>query len=320
MNIIFVMIKSTTMIKKTLLLLFLIQVHNILWSQSDISGSDNTRVVLLGTGNPNPSPFQSGCSIAIVVGNTPYIIDFGPGLIRKAAQLSPRYGGNIPALDIKNIKRAFLTHLHSDHTTGYPDLILTPWVMGRDEPLEVYGPEGINEMTYHILKAYDNDIKYRLYGDEPANNQGWRVNSHEFFKEGVIYRDSLVKVEAFPVTHGNWPNAWGFRFTTPNKVIVISGDTSPSENVIKYSKDADILIHEIYSKKGFDTKDDFWKKYHSRNHTSTFELAEIATKAKPKLVVLYHILFWGATDEDLLKEISQKYSGKVVVGKDLDVF
>jgi ribonuclease BN (tRNA processing enzyme) len=122
-----------------------------IYAQRDFSDSDITKVVMLGTGTPVPSPSQSGCSVAIVVNNTPYIVDFGPGLIRKAAAMSPRYGGNIKGLNVKNIKHAFLTHLHSDHTTGYPDLILTPWVQGRNEPLEIYGPEGINEMTSHIL-------------------------------------------------------------------------------------------------------------------------------------------------------------------------
>jgi ribonuclease Z len=290
------------------------------YSQRDFSDSGITKLVILGSGNPNPSPFQSGCSIAIIVHDTPYIIDFGPGLIRKAAALSPAYGGKIPGMEVKNIKRAFLTHLHSDHTTGYPDLILTPWVMGRDEPLEVYGPEGLNKMTENILKAYEEDIRYRLYGSEPANNQGWRVNSHEFMDEGVIYHDNNVKVEAFPVPHGTWPNSWGFRFTTPDKIIVISGDTAPSEKVLEYAKEADMLVHEVYSKKGFDTKNEFWQNYHSKQHTSTYELGEIARKANPKLIVLYHILFWGATDQDLVDEIGRKYQGKVVAGHDLDIF
>lgn len=291
-----------------------------LFAQTDYSDSKITQVVMLGSGNPNPSPSQSGCSVAIVVNDTPYIVDFGPGLIRQAAAMSPRYKGKIKGLDIKNIKHAFLTHLHSDHTTGYPDLILTPWVMGRNEPLEVYGPEGINKMTHHILEAYEDDIKYRLYGYEPANNQGWRVNSHEFSKEGIIYTDENIKVEAFPVPHGTWPNAWGFRFTTPDKVIVLSGDSAPSDKIIEYATDADILIHEVYSKKGFDTKNDFWRNYHKRNHTSTLELADIANKAKPQLIVLYHILFWGSDDKELLEEISTGYNGKVIVGKDLDIY
>ncbi len=289
-------------------------------AQRDFSTSDTTKVVMLGTGTPNPSPLQSGCSVAIVVNDIPYIVDFGPGLIRQAAAVSTDYGGDLEGLNIKNIKRAFLTHLHSDHTTGYPDLILTPWVVGRDEPLEVYGPEGITAMTENILDAYEQDIHYRLYGLEPANNQGWRVNSHEILEEGVVYQDDNVKVEAFPVPHGTWPNAWGYRFTTPDKIIVISGDTAPSENVFEYARGADILIHEVYYKKAYDKKDTFWKNYHAKNHTSTYELADIANEAKPKLVVLYHLLRWGGTDSEILNEISQSYKGKVVVARDLDIY
>lgn len=287
--------------------------------QRDFSDSELTKLVLLGTGNPNPDPEHSGSSLAIVVNNTPYIVDFGPGVIRQASALSPRYGGTIEGLDVKNIKTAFLTHLHSDHTTGFPDLILTPWVMGRDEPLEVYGPEGIKKMTKNILEAYEEDIKYRVYGLEPANNRGWRVHAHEI-DEGVIYKDKNITVEAFRVEHGHWPDAFGFRFTTPDKVIVISGDTRPCKNLIKYSKDADILVHEVYYKKSWEKKDDFWKKYHAMNHTSTHEVGQIAAEAKPGLLVLYHTLFWGASEEDILKEISEYYDGEVVVGKDLDVY
>lgn len=293
---------------------------NFVNAQTDYSSSKITQVVMLGSGNPNPSPSQSGCSVAIVVNNTPYIVDFGPGLIRQAAAMSPKYNGKIEGLDIKNIKHAFLTHLHSDHTTGYPDLILTPWVMGRNEPLQVYGPEGINKMTEHILEAYKEDIRYRLYGYEPANNQGWRVDSHEFVNEGVIYKDDNVTVEAFPVPHGTWPNSWGFRFTTPDKIIVLSGDSAPSEKIIEYAQNADILIHEVYCKKSYDTKNEFWRNYHAKNHTSTIELGKIANKAKPKLIVLYHILFWGASENELLNEIATEYKGKVIVGKDLDIY
>ena len=191
--------------------------------------------------------------------------------------------------------------------------------MGRDAPLEVYGPEGLKEMTEYILKAYQDDIDYRLYGLEPTNNQGWRVIANEI-KEGQIYKDSNVTVEAFLVKHGTWPSAYGFRFTTPDKVIVISGDTRPCENIIKFSKGADILIHEVYYKKSYDTKDEFWKKYHSQNHTSTYELAAMAEKSKPGLIVLYHTLFWGAQNRDLLDEIATIYKGKVVVGNDLDIY
>lgn len=289
-------------------------------AQRDFSDSEITKVILLGTGNPNPSPEQSGCSVMILVNNTPYIVDFGPGLIRRAAALTPKYGGKLGGLKISEIKTAFLTHLHSDDTTGYPDLILTPWVMGRNEPLKVFGPEGTNKLTSHILKAYEDDIRYRIYGTESANNQGWRVSSNEFIKEGIIYQDDNIKVEAFPVTHGTWPNAWGFRFTTPDKVIVISGDTTPNEKVIEYAEGADILIHEVYSKAAFDKRRKSSQQYHTKQHTSTYELGEIAEKTKPGIVVLYHILFWGYTEQDLLDEIATKYKGRVVSGRDLDIF
>lgn len=289
-------------------------------AQRDFSDSDITKLILLGTGNPNPSPDQSGCSLALVVRDTPYIIDFGPGLIRRAASMSPAYGGSMEALETAKLKTAFLTHLHSDHTAGYPDLILTPWVMGRDEAMEIYGPVGTGSMTEHILKAYQEDIRYRVYGEEPANDRGWRVNWHEFDQEGEIYRDSNILVEAFPVTHGSWPNAWGFRFTTPDRIIVVSGDCMPSPKVIEYASGADILVHEVYSQSGYEQKSSDWKAYHAVHHTSTIQLGEIAAAARPGKVVLYHILFWGSTESELLEEIGSVYQGEVHVGQDLDIF
>jgi len=306
--------------KQLIILLSALLIQQGIYAQRDYSDSEVTKLVLLGTGNPNPSPEQSGCALAIVVNNIPYVVDFGPGLIRRAAALSPRYGGHIEGLDVQHIKQAFLTHLHSDHTTGYPDLILTPWVMGRDEPLEVYGPAGTMEMTEHILKAYREDIRYRLYGAEPANDEGWRVNCHEILEEGLIYQDEQIKAEAFRVPHGTWPNAWGFRFTTPDKVIVISGDSAPSEKIIEYASGADILVHEVYSQAGYEKKTEPWKFYHAAHHTSTLELAGIASRADPGLLILYHILFWGSSEEELLDEISGNYEGKVMVGKDLDIY
>jgi len=310
------------MMKRTIylaiVLLGIAQIHCT--AQRNFSDSEVTKLVLLGTGNPNPSPDQSGCALALLVNDTPYIVDFGPGLIRKAATLTSRYGGPLENLKIHELNTAFLTHLHSDHTIGYPDLIFTPWVMGRDVPLTVYGPTGTKSMTEHILEAYKEDIRYRVYGAEPANDQGWRVNCFEFNQEGEIYRDSNIIVEAFPVTHGTWPNAWGYRFTTPDKVIVISGDCKPSPKVAEYAKNADILVHEVYSKAGFDTKPEVWKAYHAEHHTSTLELAEIASLSRPGKVVLYHILFWGSSEQELLDEIRSGFKGDVIVGQDLDIF
>jgi ribonuclease BN (tRNA processing enzyme) len=276
------------------------------------------KVVLLGTGNPNPDPNHSGPSIAIIVNEIPYLVDFGSNLVRQAAALTPEYGGNLPALEAANLTIGFLTHLHSDHTIGYPDLILTPWVMERCQPLTVYGPKGTRRLTQHILKAYQADIHYRLYGDEPINDQGWRVIVHEF-ESGKIYQDRNVRVEAFQVNHGNWSNAFGFRFTISNKVIVISGDTAPCDNIRNFSQGADILIHEAYYEAAFQCKDDRWKDYHTHHHTSTVQLSKLAQETKPGLLVLYHTLFWGRTEQDLQNEIAEIYKGEVVIGSDLQV-
>lgn len=280
------------------------------------SNSPATRIVLLGTGTPNADPDRSGPSVAIIAGGQPYLVDFGPGVVRRAA--AARRAG-IEALAVNKLNRAFVTHLHSDHTAGYADLIFTPWVLERKEPLEVYGPKGLKAMTDHLLKAYAEDIRVRLYGGEPSNKTGYRVNPHEV-KPGVIYRDQNVTVKAFPVPHGSWQQAFGYRFETPDRVIVISGDTGPGESIAENCRGCDVLIHEVYSQAGFLKRPPEWQQYHSRFHTSSMELARIASRARPGLLILYHQLWWGTTEEDLLREIKQGYDGRVVSGKDLEVY
>lgn len=276
----------------------------------------STQIVLLGTGTPNADPDRSGPSVAIVVNDVPYLVDFGPGVVRRAAAAFQK---GVKGLAVKNLERAFVTHLHSDHTAGYPDLILTPWVLERSEPLEVYGPKGIKTMTAHILKAYQEDIDIRLRGGEPSNKTGYKVVVHEI-KPGVVYKDENVTVKAFLVNHGSWREAYGFRFETPDRTIVISGDCRPSPSVIQNCDGCDVLIHEVYSQAGFATRPLQWQKYHSRYHTSSRELTEIASQARPGLLILYHQLFWGVSEDDLLKEVRAGYSGKVVSGRDLDVY
>jgi len=275
-----------------------------------------TQIVLLGTGTPNADPDRSGPATAIIVDETPYIVDFGPGVVRRAAAA---YRKGVKALAMPKLTTAFVTHLHSDHTAGYPDLILTPWVLERVQPLEVFGPKGLKSMTTHILKAYEEDIRIRLNGLEPANKTGYKVKVNEI-KPGVIYRDERVKVTAFLVNHGSWPQAFGYRFDTPDRSIVISGDCAPSESVVTNCNGCDVLIHEVYSQAGFATRPPVWQRYHSAFHTSSRQLAEIATRAKPGLLILYHQLFWGTSDEQLVDEVRQLYKGKVVSGSDLAVF
>jgi ribonuclease BN (tRNA processing enzyme) len=278
-------------------------------------GGGESSIVLLGTGTPNADPDRSGPSVAIVVDQTPYIVDFGPGVVRRA---SAAFLAGIVGLDVTRIVRAFVTHLHSDHTAGFPDLVFTPWVLGRDGPLEVYGPPGIAEMTEHILEAYKEDVKERLEGLEPANAYGHIARAYEVVP-GVVYQDRNVTVEAFSVNHGAWP-AYGYRFRAPDRTIVISGDTAPSEDCVKEYRGCDVLVHEVYSAVGFEDRSPAWQRYHSSVHTSSYELAEMASQAKPDLLILYHQLFNGVTEQELVQEVAQRYSGKVVSGKDLEVY
>ena len=289
------------------------------YSQSPTDPTAKTQIVFLGTGNPSANPDRMGPSVAIVVNGTPYIIDCGPGVVRRAAAAA-RLG--VKGFEVTDLKTLFVTHLHSDHTLGYPDLIFSPWVLGRKEPLEVYGPPGIQAMTNHILLAYQEDNDIRIKGLERANDTGNKVNVHEI-KPGVIYKDQNVTVKAFLVKHGSWPQAFGYRFETPDRTIVISGDTSPSQSVVENCNGCDVLIHEVYSQVGFNASKEDWRKYILSFHTSTRELSEVATRAKPKLLILYHQMLFGGpsdTEEGMLNEIRQGYQGGVVSAHDLDIY
>ncbi len=275
----------------------------------------SSQIVLLGTGTPNADPARSGPAVAIVVDGTPYLVDAGPGVVRRAAAA---HQAGMVGLAPDRLSRVFLTHLHSDHTAGLPDLLLTPWVMGRRAPLAVYGPPGVERMTEHLLAAYREDVRERLEGPEPANATGWRAQAVEI-EPGVVYQDQNVTVEAFPVEHGSWP-AFGYRFETPDRTIVISGDTAaPEQNLAAY-RSCDVLIHEVQSSAGLARRSPAWRRYHAAYHTSAQELAEAASLARPGLLILYHQLFHGVSEEALLEELRQRYDGAVVSGRDLEVY
>ena len=275
-----------------------------------------TKLIVLGSGTPNPDPNRAGSAYSVVVNETPYLIDFGPGVIRRAASLSPPWGGKIEAMTVKNFEHAFLTHIHSDHSAGLADLLLTPWIMGRDKKLNLYGPKGLEQMASSTLEAFEDDINYRIYGTQPSNKMGYKFNFY-LLSEGLIYEDENVSVEAFTVPHGSFDDAYGFRFTTEDKVIVFSGDTGPSKTLEKFAAGADILVHEVYSNAGFLKKTKDWQIYHQGHHTSTFEVGEIASRAKPKLLLLSHILFWGSTTDEILKETQSTYKGEIKIAEDL---
>ena len=282
-----------------------------------LHGQARTRLVLLGTGTPNADPDRFGPSVAIVVDDASYLVDFGVGVVRRAAA-AERAG--IKALGVTNLKLAFATHLHSDHTLGLSDLIFSPWVLDREEPLSVYGPRGLRAMANHLVAAYADDLRVRSTGGEPAHKYDPRkVDVHEV-TPGVIYRDRRVTVTAFAVNHGAWPQAFGYRFQTPDRTVVVSGDTGPESHIEDQCQRCDVLVHEVYSEAGFANRPPEWRAYHSRYHTSSRQLAAIASRARPGLLVLYHQLMWSSTEDELLAEVRSAYDGKVVSGHDLDIY
>jgi ribonuclease BN (tRNA processing enzyme) len=287
------------------------------------SSAPASQIVLLGTGTPRPDPERSGPATAIVVNNMPYLIDFGPGVIRRVAAA---YNKGVTAFGAAGggIKTVFLTHMHADHTAGYPDLILTPWILGRKEPIEVYGPKGLRAMTRHVQSAWKLDIDNRVMGIDRLPHAGCQVVVHEI-KPGVIYTDRNIRVTAFPVRHG-LEHAFGFRFETPDRVIVMSGDTAPTPSLLEHCAGCDVLIHETYSRQTYEQVSRKWQRYRQTHHTSSSELAALASRVRPGLLVLYHRSNAGGaltlvdSEEVLLKEIRLLYDGVVVAGHDLDVF
>ena len=284
---------------------------------TSLSLLSDTKVIVLGSGTPNPNPERYGSSYAVVVDDKAYIVDFGPGSVRRMAEMSPTWGGAFKQLELQNISIAFLTHIHSDHSVGLSDLILTPWVMGRKTELLLFGPPGLKKMAEYITKAYEDDINYRLFGSQPANNRGYKTNVTEINKEGSIYKDEKVEVIAFTNNHGDFTNSFGFLFITSDKRILFSGDTAISDNLIKYATDLDILIHEVYSSETFKNKTPDWQKYHDEHHTSSIDLGILANKVKPKKLVLSHILFWGASEESLMNDIEKNFNGEAIIAYDL---
>ena len=283
-----------------------------------------TQVVMLGTGTPRPDPTRSGPATAIIVGDTPYLIDFGPGVIRRAAAA---YQKGVTAFGpaVTNVTTVFLTHMHADHTAGYPDLILTPWIMGRKKPLNVYGPKGLKSMTQHVLRAWRSDMHNRLTGIDKRSPLGCAVHAHEI-KAGVVYEDRNIRAVAFEVDHGTLKNAFGFRFETPDRTIVISGDTAPTPSLLENCAGCDVMIHEAYAEATYDKISPRWQSYRRKYHTSSRELAELARQVQPGLLVLYHRANVGGPmtlpdpEDVLLEEVRQAYGGNVVTGHDLDVF
>jgi ribonuclease BN (tRNA processing enzyme) len=278
---------------------------------SQAGPSSHTSVIILGDGSPLISADRSGTSIGVLVRGTLYVFDAGPGVLRRvfeAERLRP---------DIKGLGPVFITHLHSDHTLGLPELLYYPGA----EFLLVFGPPGLGAMMKNITAAWAEDRQIRAHSSMPSDNAfASRVNAARSTEitSGVAYQDSNVKVLAFEVAHGDWHHALGYRVETPDRVITISGDTHPSDAVINACNGCDILLHAVYNADmplsgGTAT-------YFRTFHTNALELGVIASKARPKLLVMYHQLFMGGLPADLLRQVAVNFRGPVISAKDLDVY
>jgi len=267
------------------------------------------KVTLLGTGAPAPVMNRFGPSILVEAGDQKLIFDVGRGALQRLAQIK---------VSPKEITGVFLTHLHSDHTVGFPDLWLTGWVNGsRETPLKVWGPKGTEKMMSYLEQAFDYDIKIRLYDDRVAPD-GVVIEAKDI-SEGVIYEKNGVKVTAFEVNHEPIKPAFGYRIDYAGRSVVISGDTRPSDNLIKYAKGTDLLIHEVVSPEALKRTRYPEERIKSiiAHHTTPEQAGEMFLKIKPKLAVFSHIVPPMATEEDLIPPTRKIYPGALELGEDL---
>ena len=265
-------------------------------------------VVLLGTGNPRPNPDHAGAAAAIVAGNKWFLVDAGRGATMRIASTDLKY---------ENLRGVFITHLHSDHTAGLPDVFITSWQFGRKTtPLPLYGPDGTKQLAEAMLQffAYDIHIRRDLVERHPA--AGATIDTH-IVKEGVAYDDGDVRVTAFKEEHAPVEPAFGYRFDSGGHSIVISGDTRPNANLIRFAKGADILVIESYLPGFFESVDrpEVARKLDAY-HTNADQAGEIAASAGVKTLVFTHLM--PPVPAAAFAEHARKaFHGKIIVGSDL---
>lgn len=274
-------------------------------------------LIVLGSGMPVPDPERAGPAYAFVFGEQTLLFDAGAGVMRRAAAAG---------LPIDGFSAVMLTHLHSDHTLGLPDVLLTTWVMGRRDTMPVYGPFGTDRLTTGILAAWKDDIAVRTDGLERGQPGGHAVDTRLIARNGGLVYDSLgLRVTAVPVPHGEWPSAFGYVIDTPTRRVVLSGDAAPNDALIEASRGADVIVHEVYPAVRLRAEDrpggEAWPRYMRSVHTSDVEVGQLAAKAGVHQVVLSHIVRMGGTDDELLAGVRQGgYRGLVVIARDLQVF
>jgi ribonuclease Z len=265
-------------------------------------------LVLLGTGYPYPNAERAGPSCAIIVGDKTFIVDAGRGTVMRLAALDVAWD---------SIAAAVVTHLHSDHIDGLPDLFHSTWQFGGGRPFELYGPEGIRNVSDSIMNFYRADIHIRRDLTEKLPPEGAKINCHEV-TDGIVYLlPGGVRMTAFAVDHHPVDPAFGYRFDMGPHAIVVSGDTRPNANLLRFAKGADILVHEAYVYPGLpeDRESYRWTIYDY--HTSAEEAGEVAEKVNAKILVLTHLIPANAPEGLFLEEAKKSFHGRVIVGKDL---
>lgn len=272
------------------------------------------QILILGSGTPNAEADRVSSGIAVAVDDQPYLFDCGHGIVQRVVQA---HEAGLINWKSTQLTRLFVTHLHADHSVGLPDLLFTPWIHGRAEKLVAYGPPGLKHMARHILLAYEENIREHRAA-HPSSELGYQIDAREI-EAGLCYQDERIEVHALPADHGNLA-AFSFKVITPAGAVVISGDTKPVPAFADWARGCDLLIHEVYSSSRFGALPQAWQDYHARVHTSTTELAALARQVQPRLLLLYHQLFWGATPAELAAEVKSNYDGQVVSTNDLDVF
>jgi ribonuclease Z len=285
-----------------------------------MTSSSNFRVTLLGTGVPTPRPDRFGPSTLVEAGDQKLLIDAGRGATIRLYQIGVPIGG---------IDALLLTHYHSDHTSGIPDVWLTGWLQShyamRTRPLRVLGPIGAKELMSNLERAYAADVKIRI-ADEKLPPEGIAVEVEEFNSDGVVYKKNGVTVIAFEVDHGDVIKpAYGYRIEYDGRSVVISGDTRFNENVINHGLGADLLIHEVAIARPELMTEAYIQRIMA-HHTTAREAGIVFARTGPKLAVYTHLVFLAskqvpsATVADLIADTRQTYSGPLEVGEDLMCF
>ena len=270
---------------------------------------DSIRVVLLGTGpGPRVDLQQYGPSTLVEAGGERLLFDFGRGATLRLAQMQ---------IPVGSIDRLFLTHLHSDHIVQIPDLLLTRWTVGnRTTPMEVWGPQGTADMMNGMLNAFAFDIHMRRDVDEKLPAGGIRVLSHDI-EEGVVFEKNGVKVTAFLVDHGPVRPAFGYRIDYRGRSVVLSGDTRPSENLIRIARGTDVLVHEAIDPEALrnrpDRPDSVTIQAIVANHTTFEQAGQIFNRVAPRLAVFSH----APRTKNVVPETRKAYSGRLEGPEDL---